>query len=53
MAVVQKVLRHVDPRITSERYAHLELDHLGAEIRELSLLPAFNKNGTDTGRGEC
>src|SRR5208283_3100570 len=28
MAVVQKVLRHSDPRITSERYAHLEQDYL-------------------------
>ena len=31
MAVVQKVLRDADPRITSERYAHLEHDYLGAD----------------------
>jgi hypothetical protein len=35
MAVVQKVLRHADPRITSERYAHLEQDYLGGGEREL------------------
>ena len=37
--MVQKVLRHADPRITSERYAHLEQDYLGAEMRKLSLIP--------------
>ena len=49
MAVVQKVLRHADLRITSERYAHLEQDHLGAEIRKLSLMPAFKKTGQTRG----
>jgi hypothetical protein len=38
MAVVQEVLRRADPRITSERYAHLEQDYLGTEMRKLSLL---------------
>jgi len=49
MAVVQKV-RHADPRITSERYAHLEQDYLGAE--NLSLIPSSKKHGTDTGRAD-
>jgi hypothetical protein len=47
MAVVQQLLRHADPRITSERYAHLEADYLGAEIRKLSLVPA-SKNTRQT-----
>jgi hypothetical protein len=47
MAVVQQLLRHADPRITSERYAHLEADYLGAEIRKLSLVPP-SKNTRQT-----
>ena len=39
MAVVQTVLPHADPRITSERYSHLEQDYLGTEMRKLSLIP--------------
>jgi hypothetical protein len=45
MAVVQKVLRHADPRITSERYAQLEQDYLGAEMRKLSLIPPSKNTG--------
>jgi hypothetical protein len=47
MAVVQRILRHSDPRITSERYAHLEQDYLGAEMRKLSLVPK-NTEQTNT-----
>jgi hypothetical protein len=50
MAVVQKVLRHADPRITSERYAHLEHDYLGAEIRKLSLIPPSKNTGQTRGQ---
>jgi hypothetical protein len=46
MAVVPKVLRHANPRITSERYAHLQPDYLGAEMRKLSLLPRINTPST-------
>ena len=49
MAVVQKVLRHADPRITSERYAHLEQDYLGAEMRKLSLIPPSKNTGQTQG----
>jgi hypothetical protein len=44
MAVVQKVLRLADPRITSERYAHFEQDSLGTKMRKLSLLLASTRN---------
>jgi len=49
MAVVQKVLRHADPRITSERYANLEQDYLGAEMRKLSLLTRIDTPSTQIG----
>ena len=51
MAVVQRILGHADPRITSERYAHLEQDYLGVEMRKLSLIPP-SKNPGQT-RGEA
>ena len=50
MAVVQKVLRHADPRITSERYAHLEQAYLGAEMRKLSLIPPSKNTGQTRGQ---
>jgi integrase len=37
MAVVQRVLRHRDPRLTSEIYGHLATDYLQAEIGRLRL----------------
>ena len=37
MAVVQRVLRHRDPRLTSEIYGHLAPDYLQAEIGRLRL----------------
>ena len=39
MAVVQRVLRHRDPRLTSEIYGHLAPDYLQAEIGRLAALP--------------
>jgi hypothetical protein len=49
MAVVQKMLRQADQRITSERYAHLEEDYLGAEMRTLSLIPPSKNTGQTRG----
>ncbi len=49
MAAVQRVLRHADPRITSERHAHLEQDYLGAEMRKLSLIPPSKNTGQTRG----
>ena len=37
MAVVQRVLRHRDPRLTSEIYGHLAPEYLQAEIDRLRL----------------
>jgi len=37
MASVQKILRHRDPRITSEVYGHLTPDYLRAEVDSLNL----------------
>ena len=51
MAVVQKVLRHADPRITSDRYAYLEQDYLGAEMRKLSLLSRIDPPSTQIPTG--
>ncbi len=45
MVMVQKVLRNADPRITSERYAHLEQDYLGAETRKPSLIAPSRNTG--------
>ncbi len=35
-AAVQRILRHSDPRITTEVYGHLAPDYLRAEIDRLS-----------------
>jgi integrase len=51
MAVVQEVLRHADPRIGSKRYAHLEQDYLGAEMRKLSLVSSIDTPSTQISEG--
>jgi len=38
MAVVQKVLRHRDPRLTSKVYGHLAPEYLHAEVARMRLL---------------
>ncbi len=45
MAVVQRVLRHRDPRLTSEIYGHLAPDYLQAEIGRLRLFPDDGEGG--------
>jgi integrase len=39
-AAVQRILRHSDPRITTETYGHLAPDYLKSEIDRLSFGPA-------------
>jgi len=35
LAAVQRIMRHADPRITTEIYGHLEQGHLRAEVNRL------------------
>jgi hypothetical protein len=51
MAVVLTVLRCADPRITSERYAHLDQNYLTAEMRKLSLLSRIEPPSTQISAG--
>ena len=37
LAAVQRILRHKDPKITTEIYGHSEKDHLRAEMDRLTL----------------
>lgn len=37
LATVQKVLRHTDPKITSEVYGHLDLEDMRAGLNRLAL----------------
>ena len=37
LAVVQRVMRHTDPKITTETYGHLAADHVATEIAKLRL----------------
>ena len=45
MAVVQRVLRHRDPRLTSEIYGHLAPDYLQTEIGRLRLFREDGEGG--------
>jgi Phage integrase family len=40
LAAVQRIMRHTDPRITMEFYAHLEPDYLRNAIERLAINPA-------------
>jgi integrase len=40
VSAVQKILRHTDPRLTTETYGHLVPDYLRAQIDRLSFGPA-------------
>ncbi len=42
LAIVQKILRHSDPAITSEVYGHLDLEDMRAGINRLSFQPERN-----------
>jgi len=46
-AAVQRILRHSDPRITTEVYGHLAPDHLRKEIALLSFGKPANDSGTE------
>jgi hypothetical protein len=45
LAVVQRILRHSDPAITSEIYGHLDLTDMGAALERLSFAGAPNTLG--------
>jgi len=48
-AAVQRIMRHTDPRITTETYGHLTPNYLRAEVDRLSFgLPAELAGGQDT-----
>ncbi|WP_369406341.1 tyrosine-type recombinase/integrase [Archangium violaceum] len=48
-AAVQRIMRHSDPRITTETYGHLSPSYLRAEVDRLSfMLPANLTGGQDT-----
>ena len=38
-AAVQRILRHSDPRLTTERYGHLSPGYLRAEVDRLTFDP--------------
>jgi len=52
--VVQRVLRHQDPKLTTNLYGHLEADWLGGEIERLTLnrLSSSTAPETAVNRGE-
>lgn len=39
LAAVQRVMRHTDPKVTTEIYGHLADDHVATEIVKLRLAP--------------
>ena len=58
-AAVQRILRHSDPRLTTERYGHLAPNYLRAEVDRLnfgsfvpSLSPGANPETTEAGSTE-
>jgi integrase len=55
-AAVQRILRHADPKITTEVYGHLAPGYLKDEVNRMSfglLPPAQNDNGAGTTVGGC
>jgi integrase len=44
LAAVQKILRHSDPKITTEIYGHLEQDHLRKEMERLTIVRGTTDN---------
>lgn len=46
LAAVQRIMRHRDPRVTMERYAHLAPDFLRAEIDRLTFEPKVTASPT-------
>ena len=56
-AAVQRIMRHSDPRLTTEVYGHLAPEYLQAEINRLRFQPAATRplpedeNDTDAENG--
>jgi integrase len=44
VAAVQRILRHADPRLTTETYGHLVPDYLRVQIDRLFWPPARSRN---------
>ena len=50
LAAVQRILRHSDPKLTTEIYAHLAPEYLRAEVDRLSFGAAVLETVPDGGR---